>query len=293
MEATATPASGWEILFFLVGVVLWPVVWRHIASRQREYGKTGFVAHLMGAAAGFCVFFSIVFILVAFSSDAGWGAAYGFAILTLWGLRVWTSPPKEKTPRTEPNKPASDSPPSRKEIYTGDPTDYEGEGSDLIRKFSGRNGAPSDQQIAEINSLRRLSIQASKKAGKTRKKDMETRGERPSDPLWMDGYRRNHPAEFGFQSRESHDPFTEIEFSYIDAKGDRSHRTVEVWAVDDEYFEGYCHKACDIRTFVIGRIRGKVLVRETGELLPAKRWAAEAISDPGNTGYVEGRPSDR
>lgn len=85
-------------------------------------------------------------------------------------------------------------------------------------------------------------------------------------------------------------PFTEIEFNYLDAKGDRSHRTVQVWAVDDEYFEGHCRKAEATRTFVIGRIRGKVLVHDTGELLSPREWAAQARKDPLNTENVQGRP---
>lgn len=85
-------------------------------------------------------------------------------------------------------------------------------------------------------------------------------------------------------------PFTEIEFDYVDANGDRSHRTVEVWAVDEEYFEGHCHKAYDTRTFVIGRIRGKVTVHDTGEVLPPRQWAALARQDPLNHGHVHGRP---
>lgn len=87
----------------------------------------------------------------------------------------------------------------------------------------------------------------------------------------------------------STDSIDEIEFDYTDASGVRSHRSVSVYAVDDEYFEGFCHQATDTRTFVIGRVRGKVLVRDTGELLPAKRWAAAARMDPNNTGLVMNR----
>lgn len=87
----------------------------------------------------------------------------------------------------------------------------------------------------------------------------------------------------------STDSIAEIEFDYTDASGVRSHRTVSVDAVDDDYFEGFCHKAADTRTFVIGRVRGKVLVRDTGELLTAKQWAAEARKDPRNTGLVMNR----
>jgi hypothetical protein len=75
---------------------------------------------------------------------------------------------------------------------------------------------------------------------------------------------------------------TEIEFDYENANGNRSHRTVSVNAVDDEHFEGFCYKALETRTFVIGRVRGKVTVCDTGELLQAKVWAAEARRDPRN-----------
>lgn len=73
-----------------------------------------------------------------------------------------------------------------------------------------------------------------------------------------------------------------IEFDYEDARGRRSHRTVSVSAVDGEYFEGFCHTALETRTFVIGRVRGKVTVTDTGEVLTAREWAADARRDPRN-----------
>lgn len=74
----------------------------------------------------------------------------------------------------------------------------------------------------------------------------------------------------------------DIEFDYRDARGNDSHRHVNVEAVDREYLQGYCHKANDTRTFVIGRVRGKVLDRENGELLAPKTWAVEARKHPLN-----------
>ncbi|PKO49029.1 MAG: hypothetical protein CVU31_02605 [Betaproteobacteria bacterium HGW-Betaproteobacteria-4] len=81
-------------------------------------------------------------------------------------------------------------------------------------------------------------------------------------------------------------PIADIEFDYRNAQGADSHRRVDVEAVDREYFQGHCHKADATRTFVIGRVRGKVLDRETGELLAPKAWAAAArrhpLNDPGS-----------
>lgn len=80
----------------------------------------------------------------------------------------------------------------------------------------------------------------------------------------------------------SHQIIADIEFDYRDAMGSDSHRRVEVEAVDREYFQGHCHKADATRTFVIGRVRGKVLDLDTGELQVAKDWAAAARNHPLN-----------
>ncbi len=74
----------------------------------------------------------------------------------------------------------------------------------------------------------------------------------------------------------------DIEFDYTDAKGADSRRRVEVEAINSEYFQGHCHKADAERTFVIGRVRGRVLDLASGELLAPKAWAAEARKHPLN-----------
>lgn len=78
------------------------------------------------------------------------------------------------------------------------------------------------------------------------------------------------------------DVISTITFDYIDARGNESHRTVEVTAVDDEYFEGLCFTAGETRTFVIGRVQGKVMDVSTGEMLTARKWAAQARKHPLN-----------
>ena len=75
--------------------------------------------------------------------------------------------------------------------------------------------------------------------------------------------------------------FARIEFEYSDRFGNQTHRMVDVWAVDDEYMEGWCHVAREKRTFVIWKMTG---IRHTGtdENLTARAWAAAAMCDPRN-----------
>lgn len=84
-------------------------------------------------------------------------------------------------------------------------------------------------------------------------------------------------------------PIADIEFGYRDGEGNTTRRRVEVEAIDDEYFEGYCHLAGDTRTFVIGRMKGMVTDMDTGEVLPPFVWAEGARGHPGNSGVVMNR----
>ncbi|EEZ5826537.1 WYL domain-containing protein [Escherichia coli] len=58
-----------------------------------------------------------------------------------------------------------------------------------------------------------------------------------------------------------------IAFSYIDSKGDFTHREVDVSSIDNEYLQGYCHLAKEYRTFRLDRIQGDVICRDTGEVI--------------------------
>ncbi len=101
------------------------------------------------------------------------------------------------------------------------------------------------------------------------------------------------PPEFSGTPDELPGPLCEIEFDYENASGAESHRTVEVYAVDEAYFEGFCHKALETRTFAISRVIGKVVVHDTGEVLSAWKWAAQASSDARNPGVVDIGRDDR
>lgn len=118
---------------------------------------------------------------------------------------------------------------------------------------------------------RSRSLAAMKRATSAREQDIKKRAEQPAQNIYTSRY------------------LADIEFDYRDAGGHDSHRHVGVEAVDDEYFEGHCHTAQDTRTFVIGRVRGKVLDRDTGELQPPKRWADGVRADPRNSGVVVSR----
>lgn len=280
MQPAATPASGLELLLFLGIVATWPIVWRFIAKRQLGFGKGRFIAHLMGATAGFCVSFPLFLGWIAVVGKTGGFAVAIFAAIAAWGIRVWSLPPQAKAePKAKPVKLT----PASQPLAQTQPLQSKG---------------PTEAELAAIEAARRQSIEASNRAGKARKKDMQARGEKPAERVWAKEFRADLEAEVEAEAdvdefRIPQVPFTEIEFDYVDAKGDRSHRTVAVWAVDDEYIEGHCHKANDTRTFVIGRIRGKVTVHDTGELLTPRQWAAQARQDPLNPGHVQGRPPSR
>ncbi|MBT9186383.1 hypothetical protein ILP31_20065 [Pectobacterium punjabense] len=64
-----------------------------------------------------------------------------------------------------------------------------------------------------------------------------------------------------------------IAFSYIDASDNYSFRDVDVKSFDGQYIKGYCHLAGESRTFLLNRIDGDIIVRETGELLDPYKWA--------------------
>jgi hypothetical protein len=92
----------------------------------------------------------------------------------------------------------------------------------------------------------------------------------------------SRPALSISSAPEQVDAIGTITFDYLDARGNESHRTVEVTAVDDEYFEGLCFTAGDTRTFVIARVQGKVMDVSTGELLTSRLWATKARKHPRN-----------
>lgn len=123
----------------------------------------------------------------------------------------------------------------------------------------------------ETASVRKRSIDAMKRAGVARQSDMIARSEQPAKNIFTEQY------------------LADIEFNYRDKIGHDSHRHVGVEAVDDEYFEGHCYKANDTRTFVIGRVRGDILDRDTGELIRPKIWAAQVREDSRNSGIVTNR----
>lgn len=78
-----------------------------------------------------------------------------------------------------------------------------------------------------------------------------------------------------------------IMFTYRDKNGNTTKRGIHVHAVDGEYLEGYCDDAQAQRTFRLGRVVGKVMSVETGEVFPPKQWAAAMRRHPSNTGVIE------
>ncbi len=64
-----------------------------------------------------------------------------------------------------------------------------------------------------------------------------------------------------------------IAFLYINAKGERKFREVDVISYDGFYLKGYCYLAREVRTFILDRIDGAIIIRETGEAVEPYEWA--------------------
>ena len=81
----------------------------------------------------------------------------------------------------------------------------------------------------------------------------------------------------------------EIQFSYPNREGPGyAPRHVSVWAVDEDYLEGYCHKRQRKRTFSLLRIRGKVTSMSTGEIQSVEKWASTMRLLPNNRIVTDG-----
>lgn len=65
----------------------------------------------------------------------------------------------------------------------------------------------------------------------------------------------------------------QIEFSYVDADGKKTQRTVTVHSVTRAYFKGECHTRREERTFRLDRVVGDLVDCATGEILSPKEWA--------------------
>ncbi|MFJ3050872.1 WYL domain-containing protein [Pseudomonas nitroreducens] len=64
-----------------------------------------------------------------------------------------------------------------------------------------------------------------------------------------------------------------VEFTYEDADGDITVRTVTVHSVNDAYLIGECHARRAERTFRLDRIIGQLTDCDTGELLDPEEWS--------------------
>ena len=79
--------------------------------------------------------------------------------------------------------------------------------------------------------------------------------------------KKNLPAELSYQL------LTKIAFLYTNAKGETKFRDVDVISYYGYYLKGYCYLAREMRTFILDRIDGNVIIRETGEAVDPYEWA--------------------
>lgn len=80
-----------------------------------------------------------------------------------------------------------------------------------------------------------------------------------------------------------------IRFDYEDRNGDLSAREVEVSAISDDYFEGWCRERKETRTFRLDRVIGDIVSLETGEIDNPYAWAGEHMDDERNEGVDDSR----
>lgn len=190
---------------------------------------------------------------------------------------------KSKAPDV-PKKPSSaaNSSPTPK-IYQGSSDDFIGEGSDLIRKFANK---PSAAEQALIDQARLESVLASKRSGRARKKDMQSRGEKIGEPIWMEEFRRTSRSYYDDGRKKGRGKSVKvaikgaISFDYMDTKSEYSTRVVDVTQVDDRHFSGYCRSARAFRTFLISGVVSDVTDADTGEVMPIDDWIAIAQATP-------------
>lgn len=227
---------------FLIACISWPIAWHYIAKRQIGFGKHWFFAHLIGLVAGFFVFFSVVLFLMSIDLGTMRWTAIAFGGFTLWSLRLWASPPVVKPSSAAPvqqlTQPALQQSPT-KAIYSGEPSDYEGDGSDLIRKYSGKS---ADDDLAELLA----EIESDAKPKKRARKLVKV----PVSGL--------------------------IAFDYIDSKHELSSRVVDVKEVDARHISGYCRTARAFRTFLIDGVLSDVTDTDTGEVMLVDTWIKRA-----------------
>jgi hypothetical protein len=74
----------------------------------------------------------------------------------------------------------------------------------------------------------------------------------------------------------------EVQFSYRDDAGQQTQRRVSVAAVDEQYFEGYCHMRRATRTFITRRVVGEMTSLQTGEIVRSSIWARQMRRHPAN-----------
>lgn len=233
MEPTSKLSGGWLFLGILVSCALLPVVWNFIAKRQIGRGRNSVLAHSMGFVAGFLAFLSALLSLLVLDTGSGYVGA-----LILWGLTAWCLAAWAGKPFPKPLHQAGSIKPAPP-IYQVAPDNFTGEGSDLIRKYSGKT---DEDYLAELLA----EIDSDTKPKKRTRKLVKS------------------PVSGS------------IAFEYIDTKHEMSRRVVSTKEVDARHISGYCRTAGAFRTFLIEGIVSDVTDTETGEVMTIAQWIKQA-----------------
>ncbi len=257
------------MLFFCAMPCAW---WLTVKALQSKKSVNTIMAHLVGAITGAGVFFAGS--ILAFINEL-----LGLLCLTLAviqaariHIRLRESQQAKRAPEAET----------------------------AISNVSAQDGI----ETAEVIAARARSIHAMKVAANARRADMEARGEKPQQPVFVaslgeTGVGRTSrgaksKASNGKRPGRTRRPMDAsvldvVRFDYLDRDGDSTRREVEVTAASDEYFEGWCRVRRAMRTFRIDRVDGDIISIATGEIANPFLWAAGMLDDGRNKGVDESR----
>lgn len=249
------PASVLGSLLFLAITVSWPISWAIIYQHMRQKASaSNLKAHLVAAMLGVLTSFCLVLFSVVAGDAAGLVATVIFCTATIVTSCLVYGPPRP-TPVVVSS--ASDPGENTKKAST------------------------SAICVAEVGTT--THVDSAIRVPEEPKDSLQIRVKSESNAIA--GLAPVHHTASG--------SLCEIEFNYVNGSGESSHRVVEVRAVDNAYFEGFCHKAMATRTFAISRVVGDVVCRDTGEVLRARKWAARARTDVRNSGVLDFKPKER
>jgi hypothetical protein len=295
-SAPPAPLADWQVIVFVLTLLAWPVCGVMFFARQRRFGSGFLFSLLVGGLGGSLICAQGLVLLVLGDVDT-LGEISTIIILScaiLGPAWLLARAPKDFDPSSQQARNSWF--PRMVEIsrqrWTSDKEKLRGEWANIKAQWEADQAKRRKKQDEKTRIVRKASWFARQEEEECAEKKapmIEFRGiwknhrdvplRETTKPILKDAAKQKQEEQSAPPVQRS---FATIEFEYVDRAGNRTRRRVDVWAVDDEYLEGWCHHAQDARTFVVGRIRGWITDTGTGEILPSREWARAAQNNPAN-----------